>query len=176
MANFLLVFSLILLLFFNCKPKEILTKEKNTKDSIVYVDKIRIDTIKLFEKIEIEKPTENEINLKCDSTSFNQNYKSGKIEYKIIKEKGAVRVVIKTDTISKIIKDSYYSKLYKKDSISKIKEFHSKEKTIIKKENNFWQNILLNIWKILFWIFFTLWILGITFNDMITTIFNLNNK
>lgn len=172
MKNILLTILIVPTIWF-CTTNKNISKNEIKKDSILVVKEIKIDTIKLFEYKEIEKPTSNEINLKCDSTSFNQNYKSGKVEYRIIKEKGLVRVVIKTDTITNIIKDSYYSKLYKKDSLQKTKIETKKEKLIIK-EPSFWQNILTNIWRVFFWIFFILFVLGFSLSDLIISIVKLN--
>ncbi|MFA9290763.1 MAG: hypothetical protein ACEQSF_06065 [Solirubrobacteraceae bacterium] len=144
-----------------CKTAKDVNKEIIKNDSIIYVDRLKVDTIQLFEKIETLNPTENEINLKCDSTSFKQSFKNGSIKYKIIKQKGDVRLIFRTDTITNSVKKSYYSRLSKKDSLQKVVK--SKDKLIISKQQpSFLQIIYNNIWKVLFWTIFVLWVLGIT--------------
>lgn len=156
-----LITLIAILLAFGCKTAKDANKEVIKNDSIIYVDRLKVDKIQLFEKIEKLNPTENEINLKCDSTSFKQSFKNGSVKYKIIKEKGTVRLIFKTDTITNRVKDSYYSRLYKKDSLQKVVK--NKDKLIISKQNpSFIRILFAKIWQVLFWIIFFLWFLGVT--------------
>lgn len=141
-----------ILFFSSCTTSKKITSEKQIKDSIVYVDKIRIDTIR--EKITINDGIDNEINFKCDSTALNQSYKSGGVQYRIIKEKGEIRFVIKKD--SSVCVDKYQSTLKIKDSLQRVVNKSIQSKEIVRKP------FLSDIWKIAFFVLLGFWILGIT--------------
>jgi hypothetical protein len=155
MKNIILV---SLLLFTSCKTSKNISKNEIKKDSLVYVDKVKIDSIFIKEKIEIEKPTTNEVNLKCDSTSFNQSFKNSVLNYSIIKDKEKIRFIIKTDTITRFVKDSYVSKMNNKDSLQKVASKIEKIE-ISNQKPSFVQTLFSNFWKVAFWIIFVLYIL-----------------
>jgi hypothetical protein len=150
-----------LLFFASCKTSKDISKNEIKKDSLVYVNKVKIDSIFIKEKIEIEKPTINEVSLKCDSTSFNQSFRNGGLNYSIIKDKEKIRFVIKTDTITKFVKDSYVSKMNNKDSLQRVVTKIEKIE-ISNQKPSFVQTLFSNFWKVAFWTIFVLWILGIT--------------
>lgn len=140
---------MLLLMIWSCNTQKNLVSEKSQKDSI------RIDTIHDFKEIIKTEPTQNEFSLKCDSSSFNQSFKSGAVQYRIVKEKGGVKVTFKTDTITKIVHDKY------KNSLQRVATKSEILKTSLQKPS-FWQALFSNIWKILFWTIFVLWFFNIT--------------
>jgi hypothetical protein len=145
-------FSIITILLvsgiWSCNSTKKVATTTQIKDSIVFVNKI--DTIREFKTI--FKGFDTQLNFKCDSTALNQVYKSGDVQYKIIKEKGEIRFLIKKDTI--FLKDTYKSK--SKDSLQRVVNKSIENKTIVRKP------FFADFWKIAFFILLILWIFGIT--------------
>ena len=94
----------------------------------------------------------------CDSTSFSQKFGDSSSNIKIIKEKGKVLIkYVKSPTETK------YEKIYvenenKKDSVVLDKNI----KIVKENKTTFLENIMNNIYKIVFFVLLILWILGIT--------------
>jgi hypothetical protein len=156
--------SLILTIFlalglWSCVAKKEVSKTEIKKDSVYITnEKIKIDTIynekikTIFEKIN------NEITIPCDSAKFSQSIEVGKIKYKIIKEKGSVRVVFRRDS-SSFKQTNEYKSIYKQnDSLKRLISTREKteKKEVVKKP------FFANLWQILFFIVLFLWIFGIT--------------
>lgn len=152
----------------SCVSKKEVTKNTDKKDSInIETNKVRIDTIYKERIVQMFEPIYNEVEIPCDSTKFNQSFKSGKTSYKIIKERGQVKIVFKKDS-SNLICENQYKVLYRenaalKSKISSLDKTFSKE--VVKKP------FFANLWQILFFIIFVLWILGITPKFLISKFF-----
>lgn len=145
---------LILFLTFSCTTRKV--EKENEK--IVYVDRIKRDSIFIDREITKTDTLYNEILVDCDSTSFSQNFGDSKSNIKIVKEKGKVLVkYIKTPSKT-IYEKVYVEKENKKDSVV------SEKSTKVIKENKttFLENVMNNIYKIGFFVTFILWIFGIT--------------
>lgn len=135
----------------SCVAKKEISK---TEETTVENKSVRIDTI-FKERIKtIFESVNNEVIIPCDSTKFNQSFDVGKIKYKIIKEKGSVRVVFKRDS-SQFKQSNEYKYIYREnDSLKRIISIQKKE--IVKKP------FFANLWQILFFIILFLWFFGIT--------------
>lgn len=165
-----ILYLLIGLLLFSCKTSKKVTEKIVTKDSLVYVEKVRVDTVKIVETKTITEPIYNEIEIPCDSLDYYQKIANGKVQFKVVKEKGKVKIIYKQDSLVDKYKLLYFKSINKLDSISKIKNISvSTQKEVIQK--TFWQSLLENIWKILFFIILVLWILGITPRFIISKVF-----
>ena len=140
------------LILASCNTSKKVIQEKQIKDSIVYVDRVRIDTIR--EVKTINQGFDTEINFKCDTTALNQSYKSGGVQYKVIKEKGQIKFIIKKD--SSLCVDRYQSILKSKDSLRKVINESIKTKKIVRTP------FFADFWRIAFFILLFLWIFGIT--------------
>lgn len=149
--------SLILtcLILASCVTKKELTKNEIKKDSItIENNSVRIDTIYKEKIIHNTEFFTNEVLIPCDSAKFNQSFEVGKIKYKIIKEKGSVRVVFKRDS-SQFKQSNEYKYIYRQnDSLKRLISIEKKE--VVKKP------FFANLWKILFFIVLFLWFFGIT--------------
>ena len=145
----ILYFSLFLV---SCIPTKNLSKSDKSKDSILIVEKIRIDTIK--ETITINKGFDSEINFKCDSGTLDQSYKSGGVQYKVIKEKGGIRFIIKKD--SSFITEKYKSLWQSKDSLQRVVNKSIESSKIVRKP------LFSDFWKIAFFVLLAFWAFGIT--------------
>lgn len=145
-----LIFTCLILA--SCVTKKEIITQKETKDSVVYVDKIRIDTIR--ETKTVDSGFDNEIIFRCDSATVNQSYKSGGVKYKFIKEKGEVRFVIKKD--SSICVDKYQSILKVKDSLQRVVDISVEDIKTVR------QPFFADFWKIAFFVILVFWALGLT--------------
>ena len=148
------------LILASCNTSKKVVEEKQIKDSIVYVDRVRIDTIKIENVKTVTLPTYNTIEIPCDSSSQKQSYTTGGTTYKIIKEKGKVRVVFVQKKDSCMSSHGYKSVLKSKDSLQKVVERYTQTKEVVKQ--SFWGMLKANLYMILFFIILVLWILGIT--------------
>jgi len=156
-----LVLILTIIVFNSCQTQKKVIEKIVTKDSLIYVTKYKTDSIKIIERDTITVPFNNYIQIDCDSTKFEQTLNTGKSNLNIKKEKGKVFINYNQEILVNKYKSLYEQSLIKIDSISKIKNTSLEStKTIIKE--TFWQSLLSNIWKLLFFIVFILWIFNIT--------------
>jgi len=152
-----LIFTCLILA--SCVTKKEVTKETDKKDSInTETNKVRIDTIFKDRVIHETEFFTNEILIPCDSAKFSQSIKSGKTSYKIVKEKGQVKVVFKRDSSTSICENQYKVLTIENNSLkSKISSLNQTQtKEVVKKP------FFANLWQILFFVILILWILGIT--------------
>ena len=146
----LIVLVLITIFAFSCTTRKV----EKVEEKIVYVDKVKKDSIFINKEIIKTDTIFNEILVDCDSTSFSQNFGDSNSNIKIVKEKGKVLIkYVKSPTETKYEK-IYVEKEIKKDSISTEKKVENTTKTK--------RNFFANIYKIAFFVLLVLWILGIT--------------
>ena len=150
----LITIFLIIFLTFSCTTRKV--EKENEK--IVYVDKIKRDSIFINKEIIKTDTIFNEILVDCDSTSFSQSFGDSKSNIKIIKEKGKVLIKYVKSPSETIYKNIYVEKEEKRDSVVSEKNI----KVIKENKTTFLENILNNIYKVGFFIIFVLWIFGIT--------------
>jgi hypothetical protein len=145
----------------SCTTSKKFTEKTTTKDSIVYVDKLRIDTVKITENKTVTEPVYVEVEIPCDSLVYYQKIENGKSQFKISKENGKVKIMYKQDSLVDKYKSLYEKSIVKMDSIAKVKMVsETKEKKIV--HQTFWQALIAKIWQILFIIVLVLWCFGIT--------------
>lgn len=161
------ILMLALISIFSCKTTEYITKVEKQTDTIE-VEKIIIDSTSHKSTKEITKPTKSDLFLPCPETE-NESGSSGKNEsgenyakWQYDKEKGGYNVELYcAEQIS--IFDSINKKLSIENSLLKIhSSIKISEKATIKENSNWWQSVLKNIWKVLFFTVLLLWIFGIT--------------
>lgn len=146
----LTVLVLITIFAFSCTTRKV----DKVEEKIVYVDKVKKDSIFINKEIIKTDTIFNEILVDCDSTSFSQKFGDSSSNIKIVKEKGKVLIkYVKSPTETKYEK-IYVEKEIKKDSI--VSEKKVENTTKIK------SNFFANIYKIAFFVLLVLWILGIT--------------
>ena len=146
----LIVLVLITIFAFSCTTRKV----DKVEEKIVYVDKVKKDSIFINKEIIKTDTIFNEILVDCDSTSFSQKFGDSSSNIKIVKENGKVLIkYVKSPTETKYEK-IYVEKEIKKDSISTEKKVENTTKT----KSNFFANI----YKIVFFVLLVLWILGIT--------------
>ena len=161
----------ILLLLFSCNTQKKVTEKIVKKDSIIYVTKLKVDTVKNTETTTISEPVNNDIVIPCDSLNYYQELASGKTRIIIKKEKGLVRIVYKKDSTENSNKKTIQSSFQKNDSIQNTKsKVSSTSETIVQK--TFWQKITSDVWRLLFFSILILWIIGITPGFILRKIFN----
>ena len=146
----LIVLVLITIFAFSCTTRKV----DKVEEKIVYVDKIKKDSVFINKEITKTDTIFNEILVDCDSASFSQKFGDSSSNIKIVKEKGKVLIkYIKSPTETKYEK-IYVEKEEKNDSVS----IENKIESIKKTESNFFANI----YKIAFFITLVLWVLGVT--------------
>ena len=146
----LIVLVLITIFTFSCTTRKV----DKVEEKIVYVDKVKKDSIFINKEIIKTDTIFNEILVDCDSTSFSQKFGDKNSNIKIVKEKGKVLIkYVKSPSETKYEK-IYIEKENKKDSISTEKKVENTTKTK--------SNLFANIYKIAFLVLLVLWILGIT--------------
>ena len=146
----LIALVLITIFAFSCTTRKV----DKVEEKIVYVDKVKKDSIFINKEIIKTDTIFNEILVDCDSTSFSQKFGDSSSNIKIVKEKGKVLIkYVKSPSETKYEK-IYIEKENKKDSISTEKKVENTTKT----KSNFFANI----YKIAFFVLLVLWILGIT--------------
>lgn len=146
----LIVLVLITIFTFSCTTRKV----DKVEEKIVYVDKVKKDSIFINKEIIKTDTIFNEILVDCDSTSFSQKFGDSSSNIKVVKENGKVLIkYVKSPTETKYEK-IYVEKEIKKDSVSTEKKVESTTKT----KSNFFANI----YKIAFFVLLVLWILGIT--------------
>ena len=150
----LIVLVLITIFAFSCTTRKV----DKVEEKIVYVDKVKKDSIFINKEIIKTDTIFNEILVDCDSTYFSQKFGDKNSNIKIVKEKGKVLIkYVKSPTETKYEK-IYVEKENKKDSV-----FSEKNIKVIKEnKTTFLDNVLNNIYKIAFFVLLVLWILGIT--------------
>ena len=150
----LIVLVLIIIFAFSCTTRKV----DKVEEKIVYVDKVKKDSIFINKEIIKTDTIFNEILVDCDSTSFSQKFGDSSSNIKIVKEKGKVLIkYVKSPSETKYEK-IYIEKENKKDSV-----FSEKNIKVIKEnKTTFLDNVLNNIYKIAFFVLLVLWILGIT--------------
>ena len=160
-----------LFLFFSCNTQKRVKEKIVKKDSIIYVTKLKVDTVKITETKTISEPVNNDVVIPCDSLKYYQELASGKTRIIIKKEKGSVRIVYKKDSTENSNKETIQSSFQKNDSIQNTKsEVSSTSETIVQK--TFWQKITSDVWRLLFFSILILWLIGITPGFIIRKIFN----
>ena len=150
----LIVLVLITIFAFSCTTRKV----DKVEEKIVYVDKVKKDSIFINKEIIKTDTIFNEILVDCDSTSFSQKFGDSSSNIKIVKEKGKVLIKYVKSPSETIYKNVYVEKEEKKDSVI------SEKNTKIIKENriSFLDSVLKNIYKIGFFITLILWVFGIT--------------
>ena len=145
---------LITIFAFSCTTRKV----DKVEEKIVYVDKVKKDSIFINKEIIKTDTIFNEILVDCDSTSFSQKFGDSSSNIKIVKEKGKVLIkYVKSPSETKYEK-IYIEKENKKDSISTEKSV----KIIKDKKTTFLDKVLNNIYKVGFFVILILWVLGIT--------------
>ena len=150
----LITIFLIIFLTFSCTTRKV--EKENEK--IVYVDKIKRDSIFINKEVLKTDTLYNEILVDCDSTSFSQNFGDSKSNIKIVKEKGKVLIKYVKTPSETVYEKIYVEKEEKKDSVVLDKS----TKVIKENKTTFLENVMNNIYKIGFFVTFILWIFGIT--------------
>ena len=150
----LIVLVLITIFAFSCTTRRV----DKVEEKIVYVDKVKKDSILINKEIIKTDTIFNEILVDCDSTSFSQKFGDSSSNIKIVKEKGKVLIkYVKSPSETKYEK-IYIEKENKKDSV-----FSEKNIKIVKEsKTTFLENIMNNIYKIGFFVILVLWVFGIT--------------
>ena len=150
----LIVLVLITIFAFSCTTRKV----DKVEEKIVYVDKVKKDSIFINKEIIKTDTIFNEILVDCDSTSFSQKFGDSSSNIKIVKENGKVLIkYVKSPTETKYEK-IYVEKENKKDSVVLDKNI----KIVKENKTTFLENIMNNIYKIGFFVTFILWIFGIT--------------
>ena len=150
----LIVLVLITIFAFSCTTRKV----EKVEEKIVYVDKVKKDSVFINKEIIKTDTIFNEILVDCDSTSFSQKFGDSSSNIKIVKEKGKVLIkYVKSPTETKYEK-IYVEKGEKKDSIVSEKSI----KIIKNQKTTFLDNVLNNIYKVGFFVILILWVLGIT--------------
>lgn len=161
----------LILILVSCNLRKKVTEVHEKKDSLVYVTKLKTDTIRIIETKIVSEPVNNDIVIPCDSLKYYQELASGKTRIIIKKEKGSVRIIYKKDPSESSNKEVYKNSVQKNDSIKVTKsETSTKNETVI--EKTFWQKITSDIWRLLFFSILILWLIGITPGFIIRKIFN----
>ena len=150
----LIVLVLITIFAFSCTTRKV----DKVEEKIVYVDKVKKDSIFINKEIIKTDTIFNEILVDCDSTSFSQKFGDSSSNIKIVKEKGKVLIkYVKSPTETK------YEKIYVEKKIKKDSVVLDKNTKIVKEsKTTFLENIMNNIYKIGFFVILMLWVLGIT--------------
>lgn len=154
MKKLIFIFLISTLIIFSCTTRRVEVE----KEKIVYVDKIKRDSIFINKEVLKTDTLYNEIMVDCDSTKLSQSFGDSKSNIKIVKENG--KVLIK---YVKVPSETVYEKIYvekeeKKDSVVLDKS----TKVIKENKTTFLENVMNNIYKIGFFVTFILWIFGIT--------------
>ena len=150
----LITIFLIIFLTFSCTIRKV--EKENEK--IVYVDKIKRDSIFINKEIIKTDTIFNEILVDCDSTSFSQSFGDSKSNIRIVKENGKVLIKYVKTPSETVYEKIYVEKEEKKDSVVLDKS----TKVIKENKTTFLENVMNNIYKIGFFVTFILWIFGIT--------------
>ena len=150
----LITIFLIIFLTFSCTTRKV--EKENEK--IVYVDKIKRDSIFINKEIIKTDTIFNEILVDCDSTSFSQSFGDSKSNIRIVKENGKVLIKYVKTPSETVYEKIYVEKEEKKDSVVLDKS----TKVIKENKTTFLENVMNNIYKIGFFVTFILWIFGIT--------------
>ncbi len=156
-----LLFVLICSILIGCKTSKKITDSQVKKDSIVYVNKYKTDTIRTEKIVRVTEPVYTEVKIPCDSLKYSSSFDNGKVRYKIIKEKGEVKVIFQKESLTNTYKSEYEKTTQKYDSISKVlKDIKNSSKEVV--TQTFWQKLVSNLWFALFVLFFILWLFGVT--------------
>ena len=150
----LIVLVLITIFAFSCTTRKV----DKVEEKIVYVDKVKKDSVFINKEVLKTDTLYNEILVDCDSTSFSQNFGDSKSNIKVVKEKGKVLIKYVKSPSETIYEKIYVEKGEKKDSIVSEKSI----KIIKDQKTTFLDNVLNNIYKVGFFVILILWVLGIT--------------
>lgn len=145
---------LISTLIFSCTTRKVGVE----KEKIVYVDKIKRDSIFINKEVLKTDTLYNEIMVDCDSTKLSQSFGDSKSNIKIVKENGKVLIKYVKTPSKTVYEKIYVEKEEKKDSVVLDKNI----KTVKENKTTFLENIMNNIYKIGFFVMLVLWMLGIT--------------
>lgn len=155
MKNKIMILLFTIVFLGSCAPKRVIEE----KEKIVYVDKVKTDSIFIEKIINTTDTISNEVIIDCDSTTFKQKLNDGKSDIQIIKEDGKVKVKyikLPSETKTEYI---YVEKKESNDSIVSEKESKHIDNTT---HTTFWDKIGLKFYQISFFIVFVLWLIGIT--------------
>ena len=150
----LITIFLIIFLTFSCTTRKV--EKENEK--IVYVDKIKRDSIFINKEVLKTDTLYNEIMVDCDSTKLSQSFGDSKSNIRIVKENGKVLIKYVKTPSETVYEKIYVEKEEKKDSVVLDKS----TKVIKENKTTFLENVMNNIYKIGFFVTFILWIFGIT--------------
>jgi len=156
---------MLLPLIFSCGTSKRKHEElqKLTKDSVVYIYKKKVDTLRLTEIREVQTPIYNEVSIPCDSSYFSNSFSSEKIKYIVKKEKGQVVFKFISDTVNNVSKEVYRNVVSERDSLLEVKksDTHTIKDTKVVHQT-FWQKLKSNFYLLLLLIVSILWLFGIT--------------
>ena len=145
---------LITTLIFSCTTRKVEVE----KEKIVYVDKIKRDSIFINKEVLKTDTLYNEIMVDCDSTKLSQSFGDSKSNIRIVKENGKVLIKYVKTPSKTVYEKIYVEKEEKKDSVV----FDKSTKVIKENKTTFLENVMNNIYKIGFFVTFISWIFGIT--------------
>ena len=150
----LIVLVLITIFAFSCTTRKV----EKVEEKIVYVDKVKKDSVFINKEVLKTDTLYNEILVDCDSTSFSQNFGDSKSNIKVVKEKGKVLIKYVKSPSETIYEKIYVERGEKKDSIVSEKSI----KIIKEQKTTFLDKVLNNIYKVGFFVILILWVSGIT--------------
>jgi len=155
MKNKIMILLFTIIFLGSCAPKRVIEE----KEKIVYVDKVKTDSIFIEKIINTTDTISNEVIIDCDSTSLSQKFNDGKSNIQIIKEDGKVKikyVKLPSETKTEYV---YVEKKESNDSIVSEKENKQVDNTT---HTTFWDKLGLKFYQTAFYIILVLWIFGIT--------------
>lgn len=154
MKKLIFIFLITTLVIFSCTTRKVEVE----KEKIVYVDKIKRDSIFINKEVLKTDTLYNEIMVDCDSTKLSQSFGDSKSNIKIVKENGKVLIKYVKTPSETVYEKVYVEKEEKKDSVVLDKN----TKVINENKTTFLENVMNNIYKIGFFVMLVLWMLGIT--------------
>lgn len=154
MKKLIFIFLITTLIIFSCTTRRVEVE----KEKIVYVDKIKRDSIFINKEVLKTDTLYNEIMVDCDSTKLSQSFGDSKSNIRIVKENGKVIIKYVKAPSETVYEKIYVEKEEKKDSVVLDKS----TKVIKENKTTFLENVMNNIYKIGFFVIFVLWMLGIT--------------
>lgn len=152
MKNKIMILLFLIIFLGSCAPKKVIEE----KEKIVYVDKVKTDSIFIEKIINTTDTISNEVIIDCDSTFLSQKFNDGKSNIQIVKEEGKVKikyVKLPSETKTEYV---YVEKKESNDSIVSEKESKQVDNT------TFWNKLGLKFYQTAFYIVLILWIFGIT--------------
>lgn len=154
---------ILIVLISSCKTTEYIVKEKVINDTII-IDKTVTDTIYREKEKIITKDVEINTFLPCDDNESDGSSRSGHNEvswiYDSIRKGYNIRLycaeqISKRDSINRTLREKL--KHYESSTTKEVEEVK-----VVKENKNFFDQLFLNIYKLLFFILLPLWVLGIS--------------